>query len=123
MTEIPVTLVFASVSENSHRLRLVIILCCTYSLGSNNGSSYFHIDSERGILLTKQKLDHEQKKTLDVVVVATDHGIPALSSSVNVHVIVLDLNDNAPTFDQPSYEVGHVLLTGSHTHFFAVLFF
>ncbi len=99
-------------ASTAAQLNMHFINDCDYnSLGSNNGSSYFHIDSERGILLTKQKLDHEQKKTLDIVVVATDHGIPALSSSVNVHVIILDLNDNAPTFDQPSYEVCHVLVT------------
>ena len=71
----------------------------------SDDSSYFHIDSDRGIILTKQKLDHERKTKLTFEVVATDHGYPALSSPVSVEVIVIDLNDNAPHFDHPSYEV------------------
>ncbi len=83
---------------------------CTNSSGSivadgSDDSSFFHIDADRGIVLTKQKLDHEAKSRLNFEVVATDHGYPALSTSVNVHVIVMDLNDNAPRFDHPSYEV------------------
>ena len=78
------------------------------NVGVSDGSedsSFFHIDGDRGIVLTKQKLDHESRKKLSFQVVATDHGYPALSTSVNVEVIVMDLNDNAPTFDHPSYEV------------------
>ena len=37
--------------------------------------------------------------------VATDAGIPRLSSRVRVQVMVLDLNDNAPEFTQPYYDV------------------
>lgn len=68
-------------------------------------SKFFHIDPEKGIILTKQHMDHETKKMLRFVVTATDSGVPTLNSSVEVRVIVLDLNDNAPVFDQPSYEV------------------
>ncbi len=78
---------------------------CPFSTDGSDDSSYFHIDADRGIILTKQKLDHEKKTQLSFQVVATDHGYPALSSSVSVHVIVMDLNDNAPSFDHPSYEV------------------
>ena len=74
-------------------------------LDGSDDSSFFHIDSDRGIILTKQKLDHEAKTKLTFEVVATDHGYPVLSSSVNVEVIVMDLNDNAPSFDHPSYDV------------------
>ena len=35
---------------------------------------------------------------------ATDSGIPALNASVSVRVVVTDLNDNPPKFDQPSYD-------------------
>ena len=80
------------------------MFCVEISDGSED-SSFFHIDADRGIVLTKQKLDHESKKKLSFQVVATDHGYPALSTSVNVEVIVMDLNDNAPSFDHPSYEV------------------
>lgn len=35
--------------------------------------------------------------------VATDGGLPSLNMSVPVHIIVSDLNDNPPYFDQPTY--------------------
>ena len=68
-------------------------------------ANIFHIDANKGIILTKQKLDHEQQTDLTFKVIATDTGVPALSTSVIVKVIVTDLNDNPPKFDQPSYEV------------------
>ncbi len=71
----------------------------------NNDSVFFHIDQHKGIILTKQKLDHEQKTSLQFQVTANDNGVPSLSSSVPVTVVVLDLNDNAPKFEQPVYEV------------------
>jgi len=37
-------------------------------------------------------------------VVASDTGVPSLSSSVIVTVYVTDVNDNQPTFDRPVYE-------------------
>ncbi len=71
----------------------------------SNDSIYFHIDQDRGIILTKHKLDHESKKSLHFLVTANDNGVPSLSSSVLVTIIVLDLNDNAPKFEQPKYDV------------------
>ena len=68
-------------------------------------SRYFHIDPEKGIIFTKQPLDHETQKELRFIVIATDSGVPTLNSTAEVKVIVLDLNDNAPSFEQPSYEV------------------
>ena len=67
--------------------------------------SYFHIDPEKGIILTKMKLDREVTSTIRFQVVATDSGFPALSTSVSVTIVVTDLNDNPPKFEQPSYDV------------------
>ena len=69
-----------------------------------NDTNYFHIDSVKGIILTKQNLDHEKRKVHKFNIIATDHGMPALSASVPVTIIVTDLNDNAPKFNQPSYD-------------------
>lgn len=70
-----------------------------------NDSNYFHIDPTRGVILTKQKLDHELTNKLTFLVTATDHGVPSMSSSVHITVVVLDLNDEAPRFEQPAYDV------------------
>ena len=66
--------------------------------------SLFYIDAERGLLLIKQRLDREQTSQLRFVVIASDAGVPSLSSSAIVTVNVADVNDNAPTFDQAAYE-------------------
>ena len=65
----------------------------------------FHIDSNKGVILNKQRLDHEKQTELEFVVMATDSGVPALSSSVIVTVHVTDLNDNPPRFHQLTYRV------------------
>ena len=69
-----------------------------------NDSSHFHIDQTRGVILVKQKLDHERRTRLRFLVTAIDSGVPALTADVLVTVHVTDLNDNPPRFDQPSYE-------------------
>jgi len=67
--------------------------------------SLFYVDADRGLILLRQMLDREQAGQLRVVMVASDAGIPSLSSSVVVTVNVADVNDNSPTFDQTAYEV------------------
>jgi protocadherin Fat 1/2/3 len=71
----------------------------------NSDHNYFHIDPEKGIILTKMKLNREVTSLLKFHVVATDSGFPALSTSVSVTIVITDLNDNPPKFEQPSYDV------------------
>lgn len=70
----------------------------------HNSTDYFHIDSSSGLILTARLLDHELLQRYDFVVVATDNGFPPLSSEVSVTVIVSDVNDNPPIFNQLLYE-------------------
>jgi len=44
------------------------------------------------------KIDHEQHQWLNFSVRATDSGVPARSSLVDVYITVLDENDNNPYF-------------------------
>jgi protocadherin Fat 1/2/3 len=71
---------------------------------SSTDSNLFYIDSDRGIVLVRQRIDREQSSRLRFIVVATDSGLPTLSASAAVTVNVTDVNDNAPKFDQQSYE-------------------
>uniref|UniRef100_A0A1Y1MVJ3 Fat-like cadherin-related tumor suppressor homolog n=1 Tax=Photinus pyralis TaxID=7054 RepID=A0A1Y1MVJ3_PHOPY len=73
---------------------------------SGNATDYFHIDEADGNIYLKQSLDHEQSRSHHFVVVATDQGIPHLSSTAHVWLSVLDMNDNPPKFEQPSYSCG-----------------
>ena len=66
--------------------------------------SLFYVDAERGLVLIRHQLDHEQATQLRFIVVASDAGVPSMSSSVTVTVNVGDVNDNSPTFDQAAYE-------------------
>ncbi|XP_020781043.1 protocadherin alpha-3-like [Boleophthalmus pectinirostris] len=54
-------------------------------------------------LVTKDKLDKELIKTYSVTISAKDSGNPPLSSSKDIHVNVIDVNDNRPMFSQSPY--------------------
>eukprot|EP00061_Rhincodon_typus_P005453 g24984.t1 len=76
-----------------------------------------------GLLSTSSGLDRESVPFYTLTIVAKDHGSPQSSSTVSVHITVLDINDNSPTFPQSSYSidiaedsaVGTVLLEVSAT--------
>lgn len=70
----------------------------------HNRTDSFHIDSSSGLILTARMLDHELVQKYDFVVIATDNGFPPLSSEVSVTVVVSDVNDNTPVFNQLLYE-------------------
>uniref|UniRef100_A0A669E5C8 FAT atypical cadherin 3a n=1 Tax=Oreochromis niloticus TaxID=8128 RepID=A0A669E5C8_ORENI len=71
---------------------------------SRNNTEYFHIDSSSGLILTARMLDHELLQKYDFIVRATDNGFPPLSSEVSVTVMLNDINDNPPVFNQLLYE-------------------
>ncbi|CAH2301204.1 protocadherin-23 [Pelobates cultripes] len=77
----------------------------TYSLKVGPDSLFFSIDPHTGVLSTTRVLDYEKESVLHVVVVATDHGSPPLSSSSQVTILVEDINDNEPVFFQQFYNV------------------
>ncbi|XP_017728354.1 PREDICTED: LOW QUALITY PROTEIN: protocadherin alpha-6-like [Rhinopithecus bieti] len=81
----------------------------TYKLSS---SEYFGLDVEINSddnkqigLILRKSLDREDAPAHNLFLTATDGGKPELTGSVHLLVTVLDVNDNAPTFEQPEYEV------------------
>ncbi len=56
-----------------------------------------------GIVTTMLPLDRETTPEHHLVVAATDGG--GLSCTMEVHVTVKDINDNAPVFSQMTYSV------------------
>ncbi|XP_076655070.1 dachsous cadherin-related 1 [Halictus rubicundus] len=68
-------------------------------------STWFTIDENSGLITTITHVDCEADPAPILVVVATDSGRPALSSSATVRVTVHDLNDNEPIFEKPLYNV------------------
>ncbi|XP_076056118.1 FAT atypical cadherin kugelei isoform X2 [Oratosquilla oratoria] len=77
----------------------------SYHVEALNGSNseHFYMAGSSGVLILKKGLDREWESVHRIVVVATDTGTPPLSSTAHVLVTVLDMNDNPPTFEQPSY--------------------
>ncbi|XP_068181895.1 protocadherin gamma-C5-like isoform X1 [Antennarius striatus] len=68
----------------------------------------FKLNSAFGMhysLTTAGTLDRETVPEYKVVIRATDAGSPPLSSQTTFVVKLSDVNDNAPTFSQPSYSV------------------
>lgn len=70
----------------------------------HNSTDYFHIDSSSGLILTARMLDHEVFQRYNFIVRATDNGFPPLSSEVSVIIVVNDINDNSPVFNQLLYD-------------------
>ncbi|XP_044768376.1 protocadherin alpha-10-like, partial [Neomonachus schauinslandi] len=56
-------------------------------------------------LVLKKLLDREVASELLLVLQATDGGKPELTGSTELHITVLDVNDNAPVFDKAVHRV------------------
>uniref|UniRef100_A0AAY5E9X4 Cadherin domain-containing protein n=1 Tax=Electrophorus electricus TaxID=8005 RepID=A0AAY5E9X4_ELEEL len=55
-------------------------------------------------LITDNDLDRERESAYNISVTCADEGEPSLSSSVTLSLQISDVNDNAPVFEQTSYE-------------------
>ena len=81
--------------------------------------SYFDIDSATGMVTIKKTIDintiqHDNittvinnatvEATLNMKIIAEDHGVPIKSSQLSLDVLVEGINDDAPVFLQSYYE-------------------
>ncbi|XP_077098983.1 protocadherin gamma-A11-like isoform X27 [Siphateles boraxobius] len=55
-------------------------------------------------MVLQRPLDREKKGVVTLLLTAIDGGDPQLSGTVQIHVTVLDVNDNAPVFTQKDYK-------------------
>eukprot|EP00063_Salmo_salar_P080626 XP_014055461.1 PREDICTED: protocadherin gamma-A3-like isoform X19 [Salmo salar] len=60
--------------------------------------------SKKVEMVLRKPLDREKQEQVSLVLTAIDGGEPRLSGTVQIHVTVLDANDNAPVFTQPVYK-------------------
>ncbi|XP_072812547.1 protocadherin alpha-10 isoform X5 [Vicugna pacos] len=81
----------------------------TYRLSPNE---YFSLDIRTNDeqvkpleLVLKKPLDREAASELLLVLKATDGGKPELTGTVELHITVLDVNDNAPVFDKAVHRI------------------
>ncbi|XP_006770135.1 PREDICTED: protocadherin-16 [Myotis davidii] len=75
----------------------------TYSLAPGSHTRWFSIDPTSGIITTAASLDYELEPQPQLIVVATDGGLPPLTSSATVSVALQDVNDNEPQFQRTFY--------------------
>ncbi|XP_061279717.1 protocadherin beta-10-like [Bos javanicus] len=75
-----------------------------------NPNSFFHIKisgSDEGIiypeLVLDRTLDREKQQEFSLTLTALDGGLPPRSGATNIHIVILDVNDNAPQFSQAIY--------------------
>ncbi|XP_055782719.1 protocadherin beta-16-like isoform X23 [Salvelinus fontinalis] len=66
-------------------------------------------DGSKKVEMVLQKpLDREKQEQISLVLTALDGGEPTMSGTVQIHVTVLDVNDNAPVFTQAIYKASVV---------------
>lgn len=68
-------------------------------------SQWFQIDRFSGLITTQTHIDCETEPVPKLTILATDNGVPPLSSTTTVLVTIHDINDNEPLFDQSFYNV------------------
>ncbi|XP_024115722.1 protocadherin Fat 1a isoform X3 [Oryzias melastigma] len=76
-----------------------------YSIVDGNQGSPFNIDPLRGELKVARQLDRERTSGYTLTVVASDNGVPPLSSSATINIDISDVNDNPPLFSQANYSL------------------
>ncbi|XP_034519483.1 LOW QUALITY PROTEIN: cadherin-23 [Ailuropoda melanoleuca] len=80
-------------------------------------------DPSAGKVIANQTVDYEEVHWLNFTVRASDNGSPPRAAEIPVYLEIVDINDNNPIFDQPSYQeavfedapVGTVILTVTAT--------
>ncbi|XP_042645939.1 protocadherin beta-16-like [Tyto alba] len=80
-----------------------------YSLESNSHFSLALGTGKDGVkyaeLVLQRQLDREEQQELNLLLTATDGGSPPRSGTAQIHIVVLDANDNIPVFSREVYEV------------------
>nr|XP_036675635.1 cadherin-87A [Drosophila suzukii] len=71
-----------------------------YNISAND---YFAINQTSGVIYTIARLDYEAVKEVKFQATVSDTGVPALTSTADVVVDIINLNDNDPKFSQTDY--------------------
>lgn len=74
-----------------------------YSIMSGNENGTFEMNSKNGVLSTIRSLDRETTPKYNLVIRASDLGVPSQFTDKDLDITVLDINDNTPTFSEASY--------------------
>ncbi|XP_060644294.2 neural-cadherin-like [Anolis sagrei] len=76
-----------------------------YGLMHRDGAlPMFHIHPDTGVLTTLQVFDREKQREHPITVTATDQAAEPLIGICQITVVILDVNDNSPRFENSHYE-------------------
>ncbi|XP_057321073.1 protocadherin Fat 4-like isoform X2 [Microplitis mediator] len=75
---------------------------------------FFNLDKETRNLTLAKKLDRETQEMMSIIVIATTDSdspprYPSKEATLNITIVVLDENDNAPTFESDFYSGGFTM--------------
>uniref|UniRef100_A0A8C5B076 Protocadherin-16 n=1 Tax=Gadus morhua TaxID=8049 RepID=A0A8C5B076_GADMO len=76
----------------------------SYRIQTGNSAGRFSLNPNTGSLSILKALDREEQEVFNLTVVAEDHGSPPLSTHQLLCVQVIDVNDEAPTFQWAEFE-------------------
>ncbi|KAI4815010.1 hypothetical protein KUCAC02_005177 [Chaenocephalus aceratus] len=74
----------------------------TYFIHTGNSDGLFSV-IPNGTFQILHSLDREKESLYSVTIIAVDSGLPPLTGTLTLHVIVDDVNDNSPEFSEEVY--------------------
>ncbi|XP_055980385.1 protocadherin beta-18-like [Sorex fumeus] len=112
--EILMTSLSSPIPENSTPEMVVAVFSIRDQDTGDNGKTICSIQDDLPFFLkptfknfytvvTERPLDRESQAEYNITITVTDMGTPRLQTQHTITVLVSDVNDNAPTFSQPSY--------------------
>ncbi len=75
-----------------------------YQLLEEADKDIIAIDQLYGTISARIQFDYESRKDYMFLIIASDSGTPARTATTTLQLSILDTNDEAPKFSQPSYE-------------------
>lgn len=91
-----------------------------YKIVTGNGNGTFELDSESGEITLAKELDREATESYILIIEAEDKGLPSLTGTTTLSVVVTDVNDNIPYFTEPLYEISLDRFSPVETHVLSV---
>ncbi|XP_072368895.1 protocadherin-10-like isoform X7 [Scyliorhinus torazame] len=112
--EIVITSTLSTISENASPDTAVAVLRITDRDSENTADVHCSIPRDIPFklttsfknyytLVTQGDIDRETVPQYNITIMCTDAGNPPLSTTKTIRVLVTDINDNAPSFTQPSF--------------------
>ena len=83
-------------------------------------ADYFEVVSHSGQVRTRQRLDYEQLKRFNLVIIARDQAVAPQQqqqSTLQLHIFLQDVNDNSPMFQESLYSFSIVESIPTNTNF------